>query len=199
MFRQRQLQTSGPDCQLKKIRRGADWVCVPALPGLCTTPPRTERGQAPPGPTLCSPTTAVPCGEAPPRSAGTMGWGGGRCRSERSRGRGTRPPTSRQGCNANSGCAAAALSFPGSGVPTEPSALLLAGFLQRPCILISSPQGGLPGVPEKAAGPLSAPMTAPAKALQVRDVRRLPRPTFPTRSHRKTGILAGLAPPRDKL
>lgn len=130
-----------------------------------------------------SPTTAVPRREAPPRSAGTMGRGGGRCDSELIRGRG----------DAATGSRTVSTLLVVVVLPTEsvspapvgsPRSRALLSWMNFPYalgILISSPLGGLPcrsgGSPRATLPSSSCYCQGPAGQ---RRAASFVRPTFPT-------------------
>lgn len=118
-----QTKTAAGVCHPGKGRCG---TCVQAPPGLSKVAARSEPNQKLPH-RPHSPTTAVPRGEAPPRSAGTMGWRGGRCLWDSGKG-GDRATDTVCDHIAPGGCAATGLSFPRFGIPTEPSAPFLDEF-----------------------------------------------------------------------
>lgn len=89
--------------------------------------------------------------EAPPRSAGTMGWGGGRCGLEQQRARDTATdPKAGRTLLRGGGCADPCLSFPAVlGSLQSRALLLLEAFSLMPRALISS---ALRGLPSRAPG-----------------------------------------------
>lgn len=146
-------------CQLGK-GRGAGQIrdaCLSPI-GSPRSLPGASLGRISPSP--CTP-PPLQCRTAPPRSAGTMGWGGGRCRSERSRGRGLRPQTAGQRTRRARWLGCRLTQFPRLPGPAELSAPSLNEFPSRPehfnFILARSV------APGKAAGPHSPPAAAPAE------------------------------------